>query len=259
MNRDILIADGDVESRDRFFKVLSSMGYKADCVPNGNEAIFQLQAKRPCLLILDQALPPGGGLKTLEQIRGFEKEMRVVFLTKNEPDVDAEICQEARKLGVSEILKKDFSNYVMFKKILEMLKDEEDAGAYDKYLNLGRILVVDDDPGMRSTLETFLNKRGFHVKVAGDGEQALAEIKAQKTKIVICDERMPGMDGLMVLRKIKEFDKSINVVMLTAIGDEDVIKEATALGACNFLTKPCSLREIEKLVLSLLIQGAYKQ
>ena len=255
MCRDILIADSNIESRDRFFKILSSMGHKVDCVPNGNEAIFQLQTKRPCLLILDQELPPDGGLKTLERVRRFEREIRVVFLTKNEPGFDVEICQEARKLGVSEILKKNFSSYVMFKKIETILGNAEKKSADDKYLNLGRILVVDDDPEMRMTLETFLNRKGFHVKVAVDGEQALREIKMQKTKIVICDERMPGLDGLMVLRKIKEYDKSINVVMLTAVGDEDIIKEATALGACGFLTKPCDLQEIEKLILSLLIQG----
>ena len=255
MSRDILIADSDTGSRDKFFKVLSSMGNKVDFVPNGNETMVYLQTKRPYLLILDQELLPDGGLKTLERIRKFEREMRVVFLTKDEPDVDAEVCREARKLGVSEILKKDFSGYAMFKKIEATLGDAEGKSSDDKYLNLGRILVVDDDPGMRTVLEAFLSGKGFHVKVAADGEQALVEIKARKTKIVICDERMPGMDGLMVLRKIKEYDKSISVVMLTAVRDEDVVKEATAAGACGFIAKPCDFQEVEKLILSLLIQG----
>ena len=254
MFRDVLVADSNTESRDKFLRILSSIGHKVDFVPNGNEAIFYLETKRPYLLILDQELLPDGGLKTLERVRRFEKKIRVVFLTKNEPDVDAGICAEARKLGVEEILKKDFSNYAMFKKILEMLEDAEEKSADDKYLSLGRILVVDDDPEMRITLETFLNKKGFHVKTAADGEHALTELKMQKTKIVICDERMPGMDGLMVLKKIKEYDKSIKVIMLTAVGDEDVMKEATALGACGFITKPCDLQEIEELVLSLLIK-----
>ena len=255
MFKDILIADGNMESRDKFFKVLSSVGHKVDFVPNGNEVIVHLQTKRPYMLILDQELPPDGGLKTLERVRKFEKEMRVVFLTRNDPDFDAEICRKARRLGVAVILKKDFSSYAMVKKIEVMLRDTEEKGGDDSRLNLGRILVVDDDPGMRMTLETFLNKKGFHVKVVADGEQALQEIRAQKTKIVICDERMPGMDGLMVLKKIKEFDKLINVVMLTAVGDEDVIREATVSGACGFLTKPCDLQEVEKLILSLLVRG----
>jgi Response regulator containing CheY-like receiver, AAA-type ATPase, and DNA-binding domains len=128
---------------------------------------------------------------------------------------------------------------------------EKKDGACSMHPSLGRILVVDDNSDIRTTLETFLNRRGFYAKTAVDGEHALAEIKAQKTKVVICDERMPGMDGLMVLRKIKEYDKSINVIMLTAAEDEDVIKEATTLGACGFITKPCDLQDIEKMILSL--------
>jgi two-component system response regulator (stage 0 sporulation protein F) len=255
MGRDIFVADGDTCAREKFFKVLSSMGHKVDCMPNSNEAIFQLQTRRPYLLILDQDLPPDGGLKALERIRIFDKLTRILFLTKEETDIDAQICLEARRSGASEVLKKDFSSYTMFKKIEEMLGVAEEKGDGDKYLNLGRILVLDDDPGMRMTLEAFLNKKGFHVMAVADGEQALKEIGVQKTKIVICDERMPGMDGLMVLRKIKEFDKSINVIMLTAVGDEDVVREATALGASGFLNKPCNLQDVEKMILSLLIQN----
>ncbi|OGX17637.1 MAG: hypothetical protein A3K83_05520, partial [Omnitrophica WOR_2 bacterium RBG_13_44_8b] len=92
-----------------------------------------------------------------------------------------------------------------------------------------------------------------------NGEQALMEIKMEKPKIVLCDERMPGMDGLVVLKKIKEIDESINVVMLTAVEDEGIIKEATALGACDYLTKPCNLQEVEALILSILMQAKYKK
>jgi two-component system response regulator (stage 0 sporulation protein F) len=124
---------------------------------------------------------------------------------------------------------------------------------------LGRILVVDDNPEMRILLAVFLKKKGFDVKDVVNGEQALMEIKVGKPKIVLLDERMPGMDGLMVLKKIKELDESINVVMLTAIENEDIIKEATALGACDYLTKPCNLQEVEALVLSILMQEKYKK
>lgn len=257
MFRDVLVADSNVDSRDRFFEILSSMGHKVECAPNTNETVIRLQTERPYLLILDQDLVPQGGLNTLEQIRKFEKEMKIVFLTKNEPD--AEITTKAHRLGVSEVLKKDFSDHIMFKKILGILREVEEKVEEDKYANLGKILVVDDIAEMRITLWTFLKKKGFNVKEAANGEQALMEIKMEKPKIVLLDERMPGMDGLMVLKKIKELDESINVVMLTAIEDEDIIKEATALGACDYLTKPCNLQEVEALILSILMQEKYKK
>ncbi|MDP3732077.1 MAG: response regulator [Candidatus Omnitrophota bacterium] len=257
MFRDVLIADSNVDSRDRFYEILFSIGHKVECAPNSSEAIIRLQAERPYLLILDQDLIPDGGLKTLEQIRKFDKEIRVVFLTKNEPD--AEVAAKAHRLGVSEVLKKDFSGHIMFKKILGILREVEEKIKEDKYANLGKILVVDDSPEMRITLTTFLMKKGFDVKDVVNGEQALMEIKVEKPKIILLDERMPGMDGLMVLRKIKELDKLINVVMLTAVEDEDIIKEAIAQGACDYLTKPCNLQEVEALILSILMQEKYKQ
>ena len=259
MFRDVLVADSDVNSRNRFFEILSSMGHKVECVPNTNEAIIRLETERPYLLILDQDFVPDGGLKALEQIRKFDKEIKVIFLTTSEPGVDVEMCINVHRLGVSEILKKDFSGHVMFKKILEILREVEEKVEEDKYDNLGKILVVDDNSELRITLTTFLSKKGFDAQDAANGEQALMEIKAGKPKIVLLDERMPGMDGLMVLRKIKELDKSINVVMLTAVEDEDIIKEAVALGACDYLTKPCNLQEVEALILSLLMQEKYKQ
>src|SRR4030042_382306 len=211
MFRNVLVADSDVESRDRFFEILSSMGHKVECVPNTNETIIRLQTERPYLLILSQDLVPDGGLGTLERIRKFDQEMKVVFLTKNDPDV--EIATKAHRLGVSEVLKKDFSGHIMFKKILGILGKVEEKIEENKYADLGEILVVDDISEMRTTLWTFLKNKGFNVKEAANGEQALMEIKMEKPKIVLCDERMPGMDGLVVLKKIKEIDESINVVM----------------------------------------------
>ena len=257
MFRNVLVADSDVDSRDRFFEILSSMGHKVECAPNTNETIIRLQTERPYLLILDQDLVPDGGLGTLERIRKFDQEMRVVFLTKNEPDV--EVVTRAHRLGVSEVLKKDFSGHIMFKKILGILRETEEKMEENKYADLGRILVVDDNPEMRLVLAVFLKKKGFDVQEVINGEQALMEIKTRKPKIVLLDERMPGMDGLMVLRKIMELDKTIDVVMLTAIEDEDIVREARALGARDYLIKPCNLQEVEALILALLMREKYKK
>jgi two-component system response regulator (stage 0 sporulation protein F) len=257
MFRSILLAASDVESRDRMYEILFSMGHKVECAPNSNETLTRLQSERPHLLVLDENLTPEGGLKTLEKIRGFDREIKVVFLTKDEPGVDIEI--KAHRLGVSVVVKKDFSTHIMFKKILEILAETQEKVQEDRYLDLGKILVVDDSPEMRVTLTTFLKIRGFDVKEAANGDQALMEIKIEKPKLVLLDERMPGMDGLMALKKIKELDSSIKVVMLTAIEDEDIIKEANRLGACDYITKPFDLEKLEALVLSILIPEKYKQ
>jgi two-component system response regulator (stage 0 sporulation protein F) len=256
MFRNILIADGDVKSRDKFYEILFSMGHKVECAPNSSEALIRLQAERPYLLILEENLPTEGGLKALEKIREFDREIKVIFLTQNEPDIGIET--KAHHLGVTAVMKKDFSTHLMFKTILEILRQVEEKVQDDKYMSMGKILVVDDVLEMRMTLTTFLKMRGFEVKDAANGDQALLEIKAEKPLLVLLDERMPGMDGLVALKKIKELDSSIKVVMLTAVQDEDVIEEAKRLGALDYITKPFDLEKLEAMILSILIQEKYK-
>ena len=251
MFRSVLLADSDVVFRDRLYEMLFSMGYKFDCVPNSNEAIIRLQMDRPYLLILDEGLVTEGGLKTLEKIRGFDRAIKIVFLTRGEPVIETET--KLHRLGVSAVAKKDFSTHIMFKKILEILKATEEGFPEEKYVVLGNILVVDDTPEMRMTLSAFLKMKGFAVKEASNGDQALMEIKIEKPILVLLDMRMPGMDGLMTLKKIKDMDTAVKVVMLTAIEDEDIISEAKKLGACDYLIKPFDLEKLEALVLSILI------
>jgi DNA-binding response OmpR family regulator len=65
--------------------------------------------------------------------------------------------------------------------------------------------------------------------------------------------RMPGMDGLMVLKQIKDLDETIKVVMLTSAQEEYIVQEARAQGACDYLVKPCNLDEVDALVTALMV------
>lgn len=256
MFKSILVADSDVDSRERFYEILFSMGHKVECTPNSNETIVRLQAERPNLIILEEDLAPDGGLKTLKKIREFDREIKVVFLTKSDPS--SEIETKTHHLGVSAVIRKDFSTHFMFKKIFEILSQAEEKTQENKYADLGEILVVDDISEMRVTLTTFLKLKGFNVKDAASGDQALMEIKMKKPELVLLDERMPGMDGLVALKKIKELDSSIKVAMLTVVQDEDVIEKAKNLGALDYIVKPFNFEKLEALILSILIQEKYK-
>ena len=101
-------------------------------------------------------------------------------------------------------------------------------------------------------ISNFLSMKGYDVTTAASGEDALLQMKTQKPQLVLCDIRMPGIDGLMVIKKIMEIDPSIKVVMLTAIQDEDVVAEAFKEGAVDYLVKPCSLMKLDALVISIL-------
>lgn len=126
----------------------------------------------------------------------------------------------------------------------------------DKYKGIGRILVVDDTPEFRETLAAILEMKGFKVACAANAQQALSEIKLEKPALVFLDERMPGTDGLAVLKKIKEMDSSVKVVMLSALEDAALREEAEKAGACDYINKLCDFEKLEAMILTVLSKSA---
>ena len=107
-----------------------------------------------------------------------------------------------------------------------------------------RILVIDDDPRIRSSLVDTLELEAFEVASAGDAETALQQVSADLPEVVILDLRLPGLDGMVALRKLKEIAPQLPVVILTGFGDVPSAVEAMRLGAYDFLTKPVDPEKI---------------
>jgi two-component system response regulator HydG len=101
-----------------------------------------------------------------------------------------------------------------------------------------RILVVDDEPAARSGLEKLLKQAGHEVSVAGDGEEGLSVAAEQAPDLVITDIKMPKMDGMALLAKLREQDAHLPVIVATAFGDVDLAVSAMRAGAADFITKP---------------------
>ena len=112
-----------------------------------------------------------------------------------------------------------------------------------------KLLVVDDESDICDFVRTFFKDRGFQVLTALNGEEALAAVKKERLDVVLLDIKMKGMDGLATLKHIKEFDRSIKIIMVTALADQDKMHEAYKLGACDYITKPLILDYLEKTVL----------
>lgn len=108
-------------------------------------------------------------------------------------------------------------------------------------LHKGHILVVDDEKNIGSTLEGILTDEGYDVSNAVDGPQALEMIKEVPPDIILLDIWMPGMDGIEVLKNIKEFQKDLEVVIMSGHGTIETAVRALKLGASDFIEKPLSL------------------
>jgi two-component system, OmpR family, response regulator len=113
----------------------------------------------------------------------------------------------------------------------------------EQYVNHGHLLVVDDDPELRLLVSRFLQKHGYRVSVAPDG-QAMGEIIARTPiDLVILDVMLPGKNGLDLCREVRA-SQTVPIIMLTARGDEGDRIAGLEVGADDYLTKPFSSREL---------------
>lgn len=109
---------------------------------------------------------------------------------------------------------------------------------------MSRILVIDDERSIRNTLKDILEFEKYQVEVAEDGFKALELIKAADYDVVLCDIKMPGMDGIEVLQKIEEIKPDTPVVMISGHGNIDTAVESIKKGAYDFIEKPLDLNRL---------------
>jgi DNA-binding NtrC family response regulator len=112
----------------------------------------------------------------------------------------------------------------------------------------GRVLVVDDLPGVRHILCTVLGHAGYDTLEAEDGAAALESVRADRPDVVLCDIRMPGVDGFGVLEGAHEVDPELPIIMITGLDDVDTAVRAMRLGAYHYLNKPFRNDEVVALV-----------
>src|SRR5215467_2176535 len=113
-------------------------------------------------------------------------------------------------------------------------------------MNKRSIMVVDDDPSVRSYLSDFLSSRGYVVECAESGDEAVARLTAGYVPAVIVqDIVMPGINGIEVLESVKKINPSIPVIILSAAGQIKTVVDAMKMGAADFLVKPFEEQELE--------------
>ena len=106
---------------------------------------------------------------------------------------------------------------------------------------MANILVVDDEQEICEILEDFLTEMGHEVTTATRGAQALESVKNDRPHLMILDIRMPEMDGIQVMKEAKALNPELGVIMVSAVRDEEVAKQAMGEGAYDYITKPIDL------------------
>ena len=104
-----------------------------------------------------------------------------------------------------------------------------------------KILIIDDEQGIRDLLDTLLRRKGYDVVVAKNGQEGLKVFRRERPDVVVLDLRMPEMDGITALREIRTLDPHKPVIILTGAGTLEVEQQFRALGATEFVEKEFSL------------------
>ncbi len=109
------------------------------------------------------------------------------------------------------------------------------------------VLIVDDERTLARAIKTFMAEAGYEAEVAGDAETAMKMVESLRPDVVFADVRLPGMSGIDLLRRIREFDPAIPVIIMTAHGTIEGAVEAVKLGAFDYMKKPVDLEELKLL------------
>lgn len=109
---------------------------------------------------------------------------------------------------------------------------------------MGNILIIDDEKAIRKTLSEILNYEGYKIDEAGDGEEGLQKFTAKTYDVVLCDIKMPKLDGIEFLEKSKDINADVPVIMISGHGNIDTAVEAVKKGAYDYISKPPDLNRL---------------
>lgn len=119
---------------------------------------------------------------------------------------------------------------------------------------MASLLVVDDEQDIREFASNFFRRRKLDVRSAASGEEALDLLNERRSDLVLLDIKMDGIDGVETLRRIKEIDRQIKVIMVTGRKpeDDDTFVHCKKLGAFDYIHKPLQLDDLERIVMNAL-------
>ena len=106
---------------------------------------------------------------------------------------------------------------------------------------MAKILVIDDEPGIRNLLDTLLRRKGYDVVLAESGQKGLDLFRRERPNVIVLDLKMPGMDGLSVLQQVRSLDSKKPVIVLTGAGTAETEQKVRALGVTEYVEKEFSL------------------
>jgi DNA-binding response OmpR family regulator/signal transduction histidine kinase len=240
----VLVADDDPATALVIKGMLLSLGYAVTAVTTGADALREARERRPDLVLLDLRMPQIDGLHIIDVLRHDPDTRRIAVLAMSAPQAR----EEAVRAGAASFLGKPFS--------LEQLRQAMEQALRQQSLERSRfsVLVVDDDPVIRTVCREILEGQGISVREAADGAQALDMAMREKPDVVLLDVMLPDIDGFQVIERLREERSTaqIPIIIISARGRTGDKVRALRLGGDDYLVKPFDAMELGARVESVL-------
>jgi len=220
----VLLVEGQLDRRQQLYELLNSHGLRVVAVRTGHLALETLKHERPDVLLIGGTLSDMTGEALVAHVRTFDATTPVIRVSRD-------VSEERLVAEIGRQLPKPAAQL---------------AGP------TGTILLVDDNSRLVSILQSFLQLHGLAIVTAGSGEEAIDRLKACMPRVVLLDMRMPGMDGLLTLRKIRTLAPALPVIFISQVDEESVLEEAKSLGVDEYLTKPLNFEHLKTILLAKL-------
>ena len=226
----ILVVDDQAGMRLTLKGILARKGYQVGIAEDAPQAIEAAAAGDWDLIIMDIKMPGMSGVEAIDQIRARCPKASIIMMTAY---ASQDEISKAYREGVYTVLNKPLDMEKALSLVAEVLEGR------------AMILVVDDEPMTRDLLRNMLNDRGCGVIEVGSGEECLKKIVEKRFQVILLDVRLPGIDGVETLKRVKEIRPDAMVVLMS--GKEDVMREAAA-GALSVLPKPLEISRLGELI-----------
>ena len=262
----ILIIEDEMSVAEGMQMILEEEGYEVDLAFTGRSAMNTLRKKGVDLLVADLRLPDMDGMEVVREVKEKRPSTKVIVIT-GYPSVSSAV--DAVKLGVSGYLPKPFWGDDLKTAVENVFKEGKEGTLKQKPdraeprrarwdvegedfdsedLGHPRILIMEDEPSLAEGLKMVLSEQGYRVSVAETGLQALGSLTGIDYDLLVADLRLPDMDGMEVLRLIRETKPETKVIVMTGYASVVSAVESMKLGVLDYLPKPFTEDELKVAV-----------
>ncbi len=220
----ILVVDDNEDLLDTFSMILKRQGFCVETADNGASAVNKFREHNFDVTLMDIVMPEMNGVEAFRKIRELDPEASVILMTAYSEE---ELIQMAKEEGARKVINKPIRIDQLIELIQEAAADQP-------------ILIVDDDADICQTLTKVLKSQGYQVLTAGSGEEAIQIARENSCQIAFIDVKLPKIDGLETLLRLKDINPGILPIMMTGFRNEvkEAVDKAQEASAITCLYKP---------------------